>query len=73
MSTRYNRQSGKEPPEDSTDDVNPGQPDPSLIGGNAGAPMERGPGQVSHPERPIPPTDRDRAVGSHPPGEEEEE
>lgn len=54
MDTRTdNKQSQMEQAEGSTENVNLGQPDPALDGVNAGAPMERGGGQESHPERPL--------------------
>ena len=54
MDTRTdNKQSEMEQAEGSTKNVNLGQPDPALDGANAGAPMERGPGQESHPEQPL--------------------
>lgn len=54
MDTRTdNKESQMEPAEGSRENVNLGQPDPALSGGDAGAPMERGAGQVSHPERPL--------------------
>lgn len=48
-----NKESRMEPAEGSRENVNLGEPDPALSGGDAGAPMERGSGQVSQPERPL--------------------
>jgi hypothetical protein len=59
-----NAQSEKEKAEGSTENVNPGQPDPGLTGGEAIEPMERGAGQVSQPDRPIRPGDQDKAGGA---------
>ena len=75
MDTRTdNPQSKMEKAEGSRENVNVGQPDPAESGGDAGAPMERGPGQVSHPEKPIHPTNRDNAGGitNRPLSEEEQ-
>ncbi len=74
MDTRTdNPQSKMEKAEGSRENVNLGQPNPAESGGDAGAPMERGAGQVSHPDRPVHPTDPDNAGGiSNRPLSEEE-
>jgi hypothetical protein len=75
MDTRTdNPQSKMEKAEGSRENVNLGQPNPAESGGDADAPMERGAGQVSRPERPIHPTDRDNADGitNRPLSEEEQ-
>jgi hypothetical protein len=64
MDTRTDdKESQMEQAEGSTEDVNLGKPNPAESGADAGPPMERGAGQISHPEKPIPPADRDSAGG----------
>ncbi len=75
MDTRTDdEQSKMEKAEGSRENVNLGQPNPAESGGDAEAPMERGPGRVSHPDKPVHPTDRDNAGGitNRPLSEEEQ-
>ncbi len=54
MNTANNEPSKmKEEPEGSRENADLGTPSPSNLGGDAGAPMERGAGQVSRPEKPL--------------------
>ena len=75
MDTRTdNPQSQMEKAEGSRENVNVGQPNPAESGGDADTPMEHGAGQVSQPDKPIHPTDRDNAGGitNRPLSEEEQ-
>lgn len=65
MDTRTDkRQSRREQEEGSRENGDLGTPNPAESGGDAGAPMERGAGQISHPEKPLEPAQKRGQAGA---------
>lgn len=65
METRADdKQSRREKAGEARENVDLGTPNPAESGGDAGAPMERGAGQISHPEKPLAPAQKRGEAGA---------